>query len=416
MRDRRSRRSRGACLVAAALLLSACKAPQQNQELPDAAESPQAQAVPAPLVNAIASAQAQSNALDAGPPATPLRADQPLRDETAEKSIAGFTYTMVLRPLDVAATPKLPEVNAQGIDAARKKTTSEITVELGAGRMRMTLGGGFLLPRDTELRARTDRTGHVVTLPQESTYRVVAPTALRALLSDARLDVLPSQAAEVTQVAADGPRRLGMRTRQVRAVSRGAKSEVLLAKNVEPLDGWQLPCRFLLELMGASPQTALCAEGELPTRAEIRWSRGGGLLVEMTSPPKRAEILPASLSVPASGLEFSRAPLPKRDGQVLLTVAELGAFRTNPIDAPHSPSTPLGLLIVNTTDEVRVLWLDGTMVAWVAPGSRLMVGGLLNGRYQAEMRSFVGDPADASDIVLVPGALRSGPADPKPQN
>ncbi len=403
--------------LASVLVIAACKSPQQKDELPDAAQSPQAQAVPAPLVNAIASAQAlTSNTLDAGPPATPLRADQPLRDEVAEKPIAGFTYTMVLRPLDVAPAPKIPEVNAQGVDAARKKTTSTITVELGAGRMRMTLGVGFLLPRDTELRARTDRTGHVVTLPEESTYRVVAPTALRALLSDARLDVLPSQVAEVTQVVADGPRRLGMRTRQVRAVSRGAKSEIYLAKTAEPLDATQLPCRFLLELMGASPQTPLCADGELPARAEIRWTRGGGLLVEMTSPPKRAEIAPASLAAPAPGLEFSREPLPKRDGLVLLTSSELGAFRSNPVDAPHAPSTPLGLLIINTTDEARVLWLDGAMVAWVAPSSRLMVGGLLNGRYQAEMRSFVGDPADAADIVLVPGALRAGPPETKPQN
>lgn len=403
-------------LLASAVALAACRAPQGKEELPDAAESPQAQAVPAPLVNAIASAQAAGSTLDAGPPATPLRADQPLRDETAEKPIVGLTYTMVLRPIDVAPAPKLPEVSAQGIEAARKKTQSEITVELGAGRMRMTLGGGFLLPRDTELRARTDRTGHIVTLPQESTYRIVAPTALRSLLTDARLDVLPSQSVEVTQVGTEGPRRLGMKTRQVQAVSRGAKADILLAKTAEPLDAAQLPCRFLTELMGASPQKPVCGSDELPARAEIRWSRGGGLLVEMTSAPKRAEIAPTSLAVPASGMEFTRAPLPARDGVLLLTSAELGAFRSNPVDAPHPPTTPIGLLVINTTDEARVLWLDGTMVGWVSPGARLMVGGLLLARYQAEMRSFVGDPPDAADIVLVPGALRSGPAETKPTN
>ena len=71
---------------------------------------------------------------------------------------------------------------------------------------------------------------------------------------------------------------------------------------------------------------------------------------------------------------------------------------------------------MNTTDEARVLWLDGVMVAWVAPGARLMVTGLQNGRYQAELRSFVGDPADASEMVRVPGALRAGPPETKPQN
>jgi hypothetical protein len=405
-------------LCASVLSLLACKAPQGKDELPDAAESPQAQAVPAPLVVAVLSAQpaTQPPVPDAGPPATPLREDQPLRDEPSEKPVAGVTYTMVLRPLDGAAAPKFAEVSAQGLDAARKKTQSELTVELGGGRMRMVLGGGFLLPRDTELRARTDHTGHVLLLPQEDSYRVVAPTALRALLADARLDVLPSQPADVTAVAAEGPRKVGLRTRQVRAVSRGARAEILLAKSAEPLDGSQLMCRFVAELMGAAPQTPICEREELPARVELRWQRGGGLLLEMTTAPKRTELPPASLVAPPSGLEFSHASLPRRDGQVFLTNVELAALRATPVESPHPPATPIGLLIVNTTDEVRVLWLDSVMVAWVAPGMRLLVPGLLNGRYQAELRSFLGDPADVSEVVVTPGALRAGPPEPKPES
>ena len=79
------------------------------------------------------------------------------------------------------------------------------------------VGSGFPLPREFELRSRSDRLGHVAVLGGR--YRALAPGTLRALLGERRLDVGPIAYAELT-ARGDGPRRLGMRTRRVEVVTR----------------------------------------------------------------------------------------------------------------------------------------------------------------------------------------------------
>jgi hypothetical protein len=67
------------------------------------------------------------------------------------------------------------------------------------------------------------------------------------------------------------------------------------------------------------------------------------------------------------------------------------------------PAPESGLVLVNATDELRVVWLDGVAVAWVAPGGRLALPMLLRGRYALEWRTFLGDGHDAPDLVVAPG-------------
>jgi hypothetical protein len=394
----------------------ACKGNAPREEVPDAAESPQAQAVPAPLANAttVASASPLVNALDGGAPPTPMRADLPLHDEALEKAVNAVSYKMTLRPLDPPQATKAPEVSVQGLDAARKKTESVFTVELGAQRMRITLEDGFLIPPESEIRSRIDRTGHLVFVPVDASYRVVPPSALRALVGERRFDVVPLPAADVNQ-AGEGTRRFGQKTRRVRVETRGARADMELLRIADAVDSASLACRFVLEVMGASPMTPACSPDEIPTRAEIHWAKRGGVVLEIATTPHKVELSPAALLAPPAYTPFSAAPLGGREAMVWLSDKELAAFRTAPVEPQKRGSDPEGLAVVNNTDELRVLWLDGVMVAWVAAGARVQINGLLHGHYQAELRPFLCDGAEPAETVTVPGTFKV-PAETRAQN
>jgi hypothetical protein len=401
---------------ACALAIAGCKNGTPREEMPDAAESPQAQAVPAPLANAttVASAAAIVNALDGGAPPTPMRADLPLHDDGVEKPVNAVSYKMTLRPLEPPSVTKAPEVSAQGLDVARKKTESSFTVDLGAQRMRITLDGGFPLPPETELRARMDRTGHLVFVPGDASYHVVPPSALRALLGERRFDVVPIPAADVTP-AGEGARRFGQKTRRVRLEARGVHADVELLRVADAADSASLACRFVLEIVGASPMTPACAVDEIPTRAEIHWAKRGGVVLEIATTPRRLEIAPAALLAPPSYAPFSAQELPTRDGVVWLSEKDLAALRTAPVEPTPRTNDPEGLSVINNTDELRVLWLDGVMTGWVPAGGRVTLKGLLHGRYQAELRPFLSDGTEAPENVSVPGSLKV-PAEARAQN
>jgi hypothetical protein len=70
-----------------------------------------------------------------------------------------------------------------------------------------------------------------------------------------------------------------------------------------------------------------------------------------------------------------------------------------------------GVLLVNATDELRVVWIDGVPIGWVGPGARLAVAGLLRGRYTLEWRTFLGDVVGAAEQLAVPGASKIGDID-----
>ena len=104
------------------------------------------------------------------------------------------------------------------------------------------LAGGFLLPQGTELRARVDRYGHVLIMPAEDAYRVAEPGALRALLSERRLDVAPVSPVDVVS-GGEGQRRLNLRTRRVDLATRAAKATLELSAFRDAGDGGALVCR-----------------------------------------------------------------------------------------------------------------------------------------------------------------------------
>jgi hypothetical protein len=304
-------------------------------------------------------------------------------------------------------------VNAAAIEALRRKTEARFAIDLGPTRARFELSGAFVVPPGTELRARSDRYGHLLFWPGESTYRVAAPGALRALLGERRLDVAPLSPADV-HASGEGPHRLGMRTRRVDVTTRAAKALIEVGTLPGAGEGGILVCRFLLDLTSAASSTRACASDEVPLHAELHWTTRGSLTFDVVSINRRVDFAPQDLMAPPASRAFTGAPLPNPGADVLVTRSELGSFRTAPLDVPpstaHDAQTPpdSGLLLVNSSDELRLAWIDGVPAAWVAPGARLALPSMVRGRYLLQWRTFLGDGWEAPDLLIAPGVSEVG--------
>jgi hypothetical protein len=409
-------------------LLAACRGAAVDP--PDAATSPQANAEPAPLANVTATTTATAADLgaDARAPVESMRADRAIAADTPRetreiggkeprndaKDLAGYEMQAVLHAGEGPPAPKGPEVNALAIEAARRKLEARIAIEASQTRARFVVTGGFVLPQGTELRARADRWGHLLMLPGEDSYRVLEPGALRALLGERRLDVAPLSAAEVTSPG-EGARRLNLRTKRVDVTTRAAKTTLELAAFVGAGDGGTLVCRMLLDLAGAPPSTGVCATDEVPLHAELRWATQGALAFDVTSIVRRSDLSVQDLAAPTATATFAAQAVAVPGGEVLLAKNELTAFRTAPVDVPAAgpkdaqpPPPESGLVLVNASDELRVAWLDGVPVAWVAPGGRVALPSLLRGRYTLQWRTFLGDAWEPPAQVVAPGEITGG--------
>jgi hypothetical protein len=292
-----------------------------------------------------------------------------------------------------------------------------MAIDASQTRARFVLSGGFVLPQGTELRARVDRYGHLVLWPGESTYRVAEPGALRALLGERRLDVAPLSPA-IVRAGGDGPRRLNMNTRRVEVSTRAAKATLELSSLRDAGDGGVLVCRMLLDLMSASPSTEMCTTDDMPLHAELRWTTQGALAFDVTSIVRRADLLALDLATPPSSTTFEAGSPPALAGEALVSKVDLAALRSAPVDvAPASardaqpPPPETGLVVVNSSDELRVAWLDGVAVAWVAPGGREWLSSLVRGRYVLQWRTFLGDAWEPSRTISVPGSSDIGAPD-----
>lgn len=394
--------------------LAACKAQSGGPEgTPDATASPQATAIPAPLATPAVNASAGLVITpEGGPPPVPLRGDVALGPDTLARETVGYTLSAVFKHGDPNGPPRAMEVNAAGLEAARKKTELRVAIDLSPSRMRMQLlGSGWVLAPDTELRARSDHYGHVVVWPGALTYRPLAPGALRALLGERRFDVAPMTAAEMTMKEEQG-KRIGIRTRKVEVATRAAKATFEVGRLPDLGEGGILLCRALLDLMNAPPSSAVCTDGELPVRAELRWTARGSIGFELTGVLKKLDMPTASLLVPPTNAAFADSPLTVAGVQPTLTPAELTAFRTGPADVSPVPhGTDSALVVANPSDQLRILQLDGITVAWAAPGARDVLQGLHRGRYFVQWRTFLGESFDPPATQTVPGGTQPGAPD-----
>lgn len=376
-------------------------------------QSPQASAQPAILATMPTSpAGSATVGPEGGPPPSPLRGDEVLSPDTLPRDSNGYTLSAAFRLTEVIGPVRAPEVNLPGLDAARKATELRLGIDLSSTRMRVALlGRGFVLPTDTEIRARSDRYGHVVVWPGATSYRPLAPGSMRALLGERRLDVAPITPAVVTPRDESG-RRIGIRTHRIDVVTRAAEGSFEIGRLEGAGEGGVLLCRLLLDLMNAPPGTSLCATDEVPVRAELHWTSHGALIFELTGTLRRTDVPLAPLLVPPSTASFAATPPPSSGGVTpMLTPQELGALRTSDIEIPPNPNVTGGALVVaNPSVGLRVLFLDGVPAAWAAPGARGELHGLRVGRYVAQWRTFLGDSVETAITQTVPGTVQVGAA------
>jgi hypothetical protein len=389
------------------LFASACRGGAANDLLPDAGVSPQAKAEPAQLENVAVTSNAQPLTPDAGPLPVSLRADEEAPPDTLAKDTSAWEIEAILRTAEIPPAFRGPETAIVAIDAAKRKTELRLTIDVTASRARIEIrGGGFTVPEGTELRARSDRYGHLLLLPHAREYRVAAPGSLRALLGERRIDVEPLMLASVTE-RGDGARRLGYRTRRVQVTNRAATAVFELARIADAGEGGLLLCRAFLDLMNAPPSTAACGLDEVPLHVEWRWATRGGLTFD-AEVLTRTDVAAGAIAAPPANLSFAPPTLPEIGVQVIVESAELAAFRTAP--APDVPATQpdgsvppaAGLVLTNATDELRFAWLDGAPIAWLAPGAKLALPSLLRGRYGFAWRTFLGDAYDAPITITTP--------------
>jgi hypothetical protein len=333
------------------------------------------------------------------------------------RELVGYALQATLRMGEGPPAPKGPEVNAAAIESARRKTEAHVAIEMSQSRARFVLSGGFVLPQGTELRSRADRYGHLALWPGEDTYRVLEPGALRGFLGERRLDVAPLSPAESTPVG-EGPRRLGLRTHRVEVSTRAAKASLELAAVREAGEGGALVCRLLLDLMSAPPSAVPCTSDEIPLHAELHWMTRGGLTFDVTSLARRTDLPLQDLATPPPSAGFVPGPPTQSPAEPMVARADVASFRTAPVDVPapglrdaRAPAPDSGLVLVNSTDELRVAWLDGVPVAWVAPGGQEDLPTLVRGHYMLQWRTFLGDAWDPPEAVTVPGVSEAGGTD-----
>ncbi|HEX3770647.1 MAG TPA: hypothetical protein VHV30_07280 [Polyangiaceae bacterium] len=411
-----------AAVITAALGCAGCKGGPADPPGP----SPQAAAEPAPFANP-PSASTASISRDAGPPPEPLRSDQALAADVPRelatreagaprdsRELSGYALQAIMRTGEGPLPLRAAEVNSPAIDAARRRAETRLVIEMSSARARFVVSGaGLVVAAGTELRARADRYGHLLLWPGEDTYRIAEPGALRALFAERRLDVAPVARGDVND-AGEGARRLNMRTRRVEVATRAAKATFELGTLHDADSGGTLICRLLLDLMSASPATAACDADEVPLHVELRWTTQGALNFDVVSIARRADLSAQELEAPPPALAFVAGPPPQSPAETLVARNELAAFRTVPIDVPAAPlhegQDPIGMTLVNSTDEVRVVWLDGVPVAWVGPGARVVLPSLTRGRYVIQWRTYLGDSWEPPATVVVPGYSEVGGA------
>jgi hypothetical protein len=212
--------SKASRLEGARLALFACAlfvgCNERSREVTDAGASepsPNASILPAPLASGL-EAKAES-ARDAGlreiaprdagkvtsdagelaelPDPVSAREDRAVSRDDGAFELAGLSLTARFRWPDVPIPSRLPDANADAIQRARNAATFDVAVDFSpSGRMRVAfVSERFLVPLNTELRARYDLYGHVVLTPDGTRYSVAVPGSLRALLNERRLDTLP---------------------------------------------------------------------------------------------------------------------------------------------------------------------------------------------------------------------------------
>ncbi|MEO7032222.1 MAG: hypothetical protein ABI548_00250 [Polyangiaceae bacterium] len=395
--------------------------------------SPNASILPAPLASGLeATGAGKAGEEDAGhhesthlisdagaeapaPEPHALREDQTLPGETPHEAL-GLTLTARFRWPDAAPPPRVPELNADGVQRARDAVGFDVVVDLAGGRMRFALTSrAFTLPAGSELHARDDLYGHALLWPNRVVYTVFSAGALRSVLSEQRADVVPLVRARVG--AMPGGSLFGFTTERAELSTPTGKLEIEQARAANPLppnaswaSGASL-CHLLVELADASPTSTVCRSDLVPLRAEYTWPNGEHFAFEVSRLTRRSDLNPSSLAMPPANARFRQSELPPPAPNALLSDSQLSDFRLRPAARTEKldPNAPkAGLLVVNHTESLRYISVDGAPAARLPSGAEQLLLGLRPGKYQVAARDFFSSDDTLVKVVEVPARFALG--------
>ena len=414
------------CVIALGFwgFMSCDEARRPSNEPPQTTEpSPNASILPAPLASEVEPVAKQRPNLDAGVPTDAgsdmgvvttrfLHEDVALEADLSPRETSGVRATLRVRWLDLPPFPRLPEANNELLQRLREALAFELVLELSAGgRMRLRLNSdAFVWPRGTELRARLDRVGHIVTWDAGARYSVLPVGTLRAALNENRPDAVPLSKPKL--LTEGGGNVLGMATERIDLST--PIGRMLIEQAFLPNAGasGKLWCRLLSELVAAEPLNAACERAYVPLRAELFSRAGGHLLIETVRIERDHVALdPAALQTPPSGARFSALELPATGAALIPSSERLRELRLRalPRSEKPDPAAPKeGLVVQNRGDSLRYLLLDGLAIARVAPRSELKIHSLLPGKYGLVTLDFFGDDPTPLRIVALPARVALG--------
>jgi hypothetical protein len=265
--------------------------------------------------------------------------------------------------------------------AAKLKASARSVLELQApGRVRMELvGDATPLQAGSVLLGAHNRYGHLLVWPDRKRYRVLSPGSLLAVFREGRADAVPLLVGHLESERPLREQRFGFAlTRTLITTGRGSLT-LDRAEIPEAEAAGSVVCRFLLELLAAAPETAVCQTPTVPLRAHFEFP-GATLDWNVESFKVRTEAVSPILLPPARA-SFSSRDLPAQS-RALLNAAELAGL--------HRLGEPGSLNVANGDDVGAFVLLDGVQVAFLAPHSRLRISGLLQGGYRVQVRDFLG--------------------------
>ena len=398
--------------------------------------SPNATILPAPLASGIegvngskpsgdeadhrdaghASPDAGTVAPEAPPEPRSVREDQALPGETPHET-SGLSLNARLRWVETAGPPRLPEQNLEGGQRARDASEFEIAIDLAGGRMRWAFASpAFTLPTGSELHARDDLYGYSLLWPNRAIYTVLQPGTLRSVLAEQRADVMPLVRARFGALSPGSL--LGFKTDRTELVTPIGRLE---------LEQAHAPTPGILEshLARVGRACAACYSSCSARYRTIRCAAPIWCLVAPNTPGPMAnasdsrslacsrqnELDPVALAMPPAGAEYRQSESPAPAPSALLSESELSDLRLRaaPRTERVDPSAPkAGLLVVNHSESLRYITVDGAKAARLLPGAEVLLLGLRPGKYQLAARDFFGGEESLQRLTEVPARFSLG--------
>ena len=370
--------------------------------------SPLASTRPLPLVDAgpnTVSSLSDAGSADAEPrPPISFESDVLLEPDTA---LMRETAGAVLEA-HFAWEPR----TAGGRGPARGRFPARIELS-SLGRLRFVLESDRMaLPEGSELRARTDRYGHLLLWPKLAGYRVLSPGTLRVLFEELRADVSPLQDAKTERK--EGGKVLGLPV-QVDTIQTAMGTLVLEQAQVGALGGSSaLLCRLLSELVLAKPDNRACKADWLPLKAEYGWADGGRFGFLVTSLERTQDLKSQHFLTPPADVPYRQRLLPDGPPPLWVTDEELSRLEPGAKSKPNSPTgsdrqpPEQGLVLTNKFTTPRYFTLGGELLGWLAPNGQVHLKTLRPGGYTLTARDFLGLDEEQRHQVNVPGRKTLG--------